>query len=254
MSLNFAAAVDNEHRLVHSWTWRYSIENKDKEKEKEQSKPLSTTTSSSSENPAEGKKDKEKVQLTSFSSVETFWCLFNNLALPSTYNLDTGSYTADTLGNNMKDFMNVRITYYIFKNGVDPTWEHPLNADGGFWQLYAPSQNVNEMWTKVVLALIGELLEDSDKDMNNDSNDSQSSRGSSITMGPQEVICGAEIDCNLSRIRIWTRNSEDAEKQMKIGRRLRETLQLNSSTNVFYFKHGVRPKKENVKYNCLHLR
>ena len=85
--------------------------------------------------------------MTTFSTVESFWCLFNNIALPSSYKLD-GTFT-DAVG---KDLMNVRVTYYIFKNGVDPTWEHPLNKDGGFWQLYAPNPNVNEMWTKVVLA------------------------------------------------------------------------------------------------------
>ena len=233
MSLNFAAAVDNEHHLLHSWNWRYSIEVKDKD-----------------ESQVPGK-DKEKVQLATVSTVESFWCLFNNIALPSTYKLD-GTYT-ESMG---KDLMNVRVTYYMFKNGVDPTWEHPLNADGGFWQLYAPNPNINEMWTKVVLALIGESLEDNDNDNINNGDSGNTTKGqtrsTSHQMGLNEVICGAEINCVSNRIRIWTRLSEDAEKQMKIGKRLRENLQLHSSDNVFYFKHGVRPRKENVKYNCPH--
>ena len=112
------------------------------------------------------------------------------------------------------------------------------------------------MWTKVVLALIGESLEDSDNDNINNGGNGNTMKGQVKTtsnhMGLNEVICGAEIDCSLSRIRIWTRLSEEAEKQMKIGERLRENLQLHSSTNVFYFKHGVRPSKGNVKYNCPH--
>ncbi|POM79562.1 Eukaryotic initiation factor 4E, partial [Phytophthora palmivora] len=48
-----------------------------------------------------------------FSTVEDFWCLYNNILAP----------TKLSIGSN----------YHLFKEGIRPMWEDPINAKGGKW-------------------------------------------------------------------------------------------------------------------------
>ncbi|OQS07797.1 eukaryotic initiation factor 4E, partial [Thraustotheca clavata] len=54
-------------------------------------------------------------KIYTFDTVEDFWCLFNNVLPPT--KLSTGS------------------NYHLFKEGIRPMWEDPINAKGGKWIL-----------------------------------------------------------------------------------------------------------------------
>lgn len=87
-------------------------------------------------------------EIWSFSTVEDFWRLFNNLVPPS--RLPQGS------------------NYHMFKQGVTPEWEDPYNENGGKWLVILPNKGeealkkFDEAWLWIVLALIGEFFDDSD--------------------------------------------------------------------------------------------
>lgn len=96
-------------------------------------------------NPNAGKREKENwcAQLTpvhSFNTVEDFWCMYNHIHAP------TSRGHAD---------------YSIFREGVRPAWEDEIFKKGGRWVLKLPPKyrDLDDMWQQIILAMIGESLD-----------------------------------------------------------------------------------------------
>jgi len=52
----------------------------------------------------------------------------------------------------------------MFREGVKPEWEDPINSDGGELLFRgADLELVNQMWYELVLAMVGEVLEQGEK-------------------------------------------------------------------------------------------
>jgi len=86
----------------------------------------------------------EPRHIASMTTVEEFWCLYNNLLPPSRI----------PLGN-----------YHFFKNGIEPTWEDAANQKGGKWWFELPKSEsalMDDLWLWTLLALIGEYFETSE--------------------------------------------------------------------------------------------
>jgi translation initiation factor 4E len=79
--------------------------------------------------------------LYTISSVEDFWRLYNNIRQPS--HLDRNS------------------NYHFFKEGIDPMWEDPANAEGGKWVLTVKDDEgvLDNAWEELLLAMIGGLIQ-----------------------------------------------------------------------------------------------
>ena len=96
--------------------------------------------------PASGKGDNWNdllKEVITFSSVEEFWGVYNNIAPVSD--------------------LALKSDYHLFKEGVRPEWEDPQNKHGGKWSYqFKEKRNVNidELWLHTMLAAIGETLED----------------------------------------------------------------------------------------------
>jgi translation initiation factor 4E len=84
----------------------------------------------------------------SLSTVEEFWCLYNNINGPS------------CLGNGDVSF---------FKKGIVPAWEDETCSSGGRWVVKLEKvrpDTMDEMWLNLILALIGEqTFEETDNDL-----------------------------------------------------------------------------------------
>lgn len=91
--------------------------------------------------------EKRYKKVTSFDNVQDFWKIFNNLTVPST--LPMGS------------------DYHLFKEGIEPEWEHPNHLGGGSWTFRSqgkdPNTQVDYIWFQVLLALIGNTFDHGDK-------------------------------------------------------------------------------------------
>lgn len=48
--------------------------------------------------------------------------------------------------------------YHLFKNGVSPTWEDPVNKNGGKWMVRLKKGLSSRLWEELVLAIIGESI------------------------------------------------------------------------------------------------
>ncbi|CAI5709209.1 unnamed protein product [Hyaloperonospora brassicae] len=120
-----------------------------------------------------------------FNTVEDFWCLYNNILAP----------TKLSIGSN----------YHLFKDGIRPMWEDPINAKGGKWIFTNPRSRkarLDECWLYVMLSLIGETLQDEDD------------------------VCGAVASVRKAqdRIAIWSATAHAEDRQKAIGRSFRQAL------------------------------
>ncbi|KAJ0393859.1 hypothetical protein P43SY_005981 [Pythium insidiosum] len=150
-------------------------------------------------NSAESWEENLKLVYT-FDTVEDFWCLYNNILTP----------TKLSLGSN----------YHLFKEGIRPMWEDPVNAKGGKWiftNTRSRRARLDESWLHVMLSLIGETLHDEDD------------------------ICGAVVSVRKSqdRIAIWSATASAQELQKAIGRGFRSCLiDFNKNEVLKYQSHA----------------
>ncbi|KAI3800777.1 hypothetical protein L1987_28873 [Smallanthus sonchifolius] len=78
-----------------------------------------------------------------FSTVEEFWSLYNNIHRPS--RLAAGA------------------DLHCFKNRIEPKWEDPVCAGGGKWTMTFPKSKSDTCWLYTLLAMIGEQFDHGDE-------------------------------------------------------------------------------------------
>jgi hypothetical protein len=76
----------------------------------------------------------EKINV--FNTAESFWCVYNNIRLPS-------------------EMKNERGDYYLFKDEILPEWEHPRNVGGGSIVLNFDPFKADDVWLRIQLEVIG---------------------------------------------------------------------------------------------------
>uniref|UniRef100_U5EUM7 eIF-4F 25 kDa subunit n=1 Tax=Corethrella appendiculata TaxID=1370023 RepID=U5EUM7_9DIPT len=138
-------------------------------------------------------------EVTSFSTVEDFWSLYNHIKLPSE--------------------VKVGSDYSLFKQGIKPMWEDVQNKRGGRWVISINKQQrpeiLDKYWLDTILCLIGEAFEASDE------------------------ICGAVVNVRPKgdKISIWTSNSQNRNAILEIGKIYKERLGLSPKTSINYQIH-----------------
>lgn len=167
-----------KHPLQHTWTLWYYENDKTKGWEENQR------------------------EITSFSTVEDFWCLFNHIKAVSS--IRTGC------------------DYSLFKSGIRPMWEDEANKDGGRWLISLDKkQRNNELdafWLEILLCLIGEAFDDYSDD-----------------------ICGAVVNIRLKgdKIGIWTADASRKKSDgiLSIGRKIKERLNIGPEHKIVFQSH-----------------
>ena len=78
-------------------------------------------------------------QVTTFSTVEDFWALYNHIEFASK--------------------LGMGCDYSLFKQGIKPMWEDPLNKDGGRWLISVDKRYraayLDTFWLEIMMCLIG---------------------------------------------------------------------------------------------------
>ncbi|CAH2106984.1 unnamed protein product [Euphydryas editha] len=84
------------------------------------------------------------IKLTTFDTVEDYWCLYHHMKRPS--ELEFGQ------------------EYAVFKNNIRPAWEDNANKCGGRWLINFERrrETLDQVWLIVILLMIGENFENSD--------------------------------------------------------------------------------------------
>mmetsp|Transcript_8011 Transcript_8011/g.24122 ORF Transcript_8011/g.24122 Transcript_8011/m.24122 type:complete len:219 (+) Transcript_8011:43-699(+) len=148
--------------------------------------------------------------VNNMSTVENFWSTFNNIAEPSA--------------------LMPSSTYHLFKEGIAPKWEDPMNEAGGKLTLMIPRKergNLNQFWLNTVLMVIGEGF------------------------GPEESddICGAVLSIRRTqdRIALWTRSAMKKELQESIEAQWRQGICEGGLNWIMEFSQHSDEKKRHAK-------
>lgn len=150
----------------------------------------------------------------SFDTVEDFWCLYNNIKAPSQ--------------------LQPSATYYLFKDNIDPKWEHPKNAQGGCWTANVPKtpnakQTLDAWWLHAVLACIGEQFDEGDE------------------------VCGVcvNIRAGKDRVELWTKTAANEALQTSIGKQLKQFLDVPDTGKIGFgvFAEKLQQGKGRDKYS-----
>ncbi|KAH7647612.1 translation initiation factor ifE [Cryptosporidium bovis] len=93
-----------------------------------------------------------------FSSVQQFWWLWHHIPQPS--ELLEGKRMVRESSDGTKSIVDAVI---LFKDGIQPMWEDPMNASGGHihfraWQSSVVPGELDTMWNNLVLSIIGGSL------------------------------------------------------------------------------------------------
>ncbi|MCO5601402.1 hypothetical protein L7F22_055522 [Adiantum nelumboides] len=143
-----------------------------------------------------------------FSTVEDFWCLYNNVIQPSRLVQGTD--------------------FHCFKEGISPQWEDPKCANGGKWTIVCNrgKSSVDSYWLDTLLALIGEQFDEADEIC-----------GVVVSIRPRQ-----------DKISLWTRTSSNEAAQMSIGRQWKEFLDYNESIGFIAHDDAKKAGKLNTRY------
>ncbi|KAI8001564.1 Eukaryotic translation initiation factor 4E-1 [Camellia lanceoleosa] len=117
-----AALAAESHPLEHSWTFWF-----DNPSAKTKQAPWGSSIR----------------PIYTFSTVEGFWSIYNNIHLPSKL----------TAGADL----------HCFKNKIEPKWEDPVCANGGKWTLTFSKGKSDTSWLYTLLAMIGEQFDNGDE-------------------------------------------------------------------------------------------
>jgi len=150
----------------------------------------------------------------SLSTVEEFWCLYNNINGPS------------CLGNGDVSF---------FKKGIVPAWEDESCASGGRWVAKLEKvrpETMDETWLNLILALIGEqTFEETDNDL----------------------VCGAVLSSRAkgtSKLALWMKTTSK-EPVTRVGNKyvdiLRSTLGGAGSDQVSFENFSKQAYEKHLK-------
>ncbi|XP_053682923.1 eukaryotic translation initiation factor 4E1-like isoform X2 [Sabethes cyaneus] len=147
-------------------------------------------------------------EVTSFSTVEDFWSLYNHIKGPT--DIKMGS------------------DYCLFKAGIRPMWEDEANKRGGRWMVNVPRQQRQELdkfWLDTILCLIGEAFEN-----------------------PEEICGAViNVRQKTDKIAIWTSNYSSREAILSIGRIYKERLGLKNQITYHLHKDTMVKSGSSVK-------
>ncbi|KAI0216521.1 Eukaryotic translation initiation factor 4E [Lamellibrachia satsuma] len=138
--------------------------------------------------------------ITAFDTVEDFWGLYNHVQPAS--KLTPGC------------------DYSMFKEGIQPMWEDDRNKKGGRWLINLDKRQRNteldRFWLETLLCLIGEAFD-----------------------GVSEYVCGAVVNIRHKgdKLGLWTGDAEKPEATMKIGKILKERLNVPPKLTIGYQAH-----------------
>lgn len=141
--------------------------------------------------------------VVSFNTVEEFWGILHSV--PKVNELPLKS------------------DYHLFRDDIKPEWEDSRNENGGKWSCSFKSRkdNLDELWTRALLSVIGETIEQDECEVN-----------------------GVVFNVRKGNVRIglWTKSC-DEDKLRPIGEKFKKVLKLVEGEKVEFISHADSNQK-----------
>merc|ERR1711920_184655 len=149
--------------------------------------------------------DEKLRKIATFSTIEHFWSVHLHTDKPSQINN----------GNDL----------YVFKEGIQPQWEDPMNENGGRWLMNIPTGDVVDKYWEELLILLMSSYWDTDEEA--------------------KQICGAVFQSRSRghKLAVWLTDCNDQPTIMRIGQRIKERLEF---PEIMYFQ-SVSEQKVTVR-------
>lgn len=126
------------------------------------------------------------IRVCEFSTIEEFWSLYQ--ALPkSTFHLGM---------------------FFLMRDNIFPTWEDPLNQNGGYWSYKVPISDVLSVWESLSVYLVSENITPNDEKLIN-----------GISISPKKGFC---------IIKIWNNNFSKNQTSL-----LHSISKLNHAESIY---------------------
>ena len=140
----------------------------------------------------------------SFGDSDEFWTIYSHLRRPNV--------------------LPVNSDIHLFRSGVKPVWEDPINASGGKWIIRLKKGLINRLWEHLCLALITGDLDISDVN-------SFEACGVVVSIRYQEDI-----------LSIWSRTATDEIIKKTLKEAIKKALCLPASLTMEYKAHDAAMK------------
>ncbi|KAF9907788.1 Eukaryotic translation initiation factor 4E type 2 [Linnemannia zychae] len=135
-------------------------------------------------------------KIATFGSVEDFWAVYSHLRRPHEL-------------PNVSD-------YHLFRQGVRPVWEDPVNINGGKWIVRLKKGLASRYWENLIMAVIGDQFD----------------------VGSE--ICGIVLSIRGAEdiLSIWNQSSQGGRTNLKIRDTMKRVLSLPADTIMEYKTHN----------------
>jgi translation initiation factor 4E len=143
----------------------------------------------------------------SFSDSDEFWTIYSHLRRPNV--------------------LPVNSDVQLFRDGVKPVWEDPINASGGKWIIRLKKGLINRLWEHLVLALItGEL----------DTTATATENGFEA--------CGVVVSIRYQEdiLSVWSRTAMDENVKKTLKDAIKKALNLPMNLAMEYKAHDTSMK------------
>lgn len=138
-----------------------------------------------------------------FGNSDEFWTIYSHLRRPNV--------------------LPVNSDIQLFRDGVKPVWEDPINATGGKWIIRLKKGLINRLWEHLVLALItGEL----------------------DTPGNDFEACGVVVSIRYQEdiLSVWSRTATDEIIKKNLKEAIKKALALPANLTMEYKAHDAAMK------------
>lgn len=147
-------------------------------------------------------------KVSSFSTVQGFWKLWNHMPQPSEL------LEQKRMVREQTDGLHVIDAIMIFRENVRPEWEDKLNAQGGHFQFQLKPNvgggQIDEYWNNLVLGMIGATIE------------------------PAHMITGIRLvdklsgprAANVIRLEVWFSNYEDQQAVQNLRKSVEKCMAM----------------------------
>ncbi|KAJ2077840.1 hypothetical protein H4R24_004879 [Coemansia sp. RSA 988] len=135
-------------------------------------------------------------KISTFATVESFWTVYSHL--------------------KRADQVPTITDYHMFRAGVRPVWEDPVNMNGGKWMIRLKKGLTARLWERLAIAVVGNVFEVADE------------------------ICGIVLSIRNSEdiISLWNRTALDTKANLDILNTMKQVMGLPAECALDYKAHN----------------